>query len=51
MLGLNYYFDEKVKLQTDLTYLYEVPITSSYASLANVNDNALIFRMQLQVAF
>jgi hypothetical protein len=51
MLGLNYYFDEKVKLQTDLTYIYEVPITSSYASLANVNDNALIFRMQLQVAF
>ncbi|MEP0848048.1 MAG: hypothetical protein HRF50_14655 [Phycisphaerae bacterium] len=50
--GLNYYIDgHNIKLQTDVTKIYEVPITSSYSSLANVNDNALIWRVQLQVAF
>ena len=49
---LNYYFEgHNVKLQTDVTKIYEVPISDSYASLANVNDDALIWRVQLQVAF
>jgi hypothetical protein len=29
----------------------EAPISSASHSLANVNDDALIFRIQLQVAF
>ncbi len=50
--GLNYYIvDDRVKLQTDVTKIYEVPISSTRYSLANVNDDALIWRVQLQVAF
>jgi hypothetical protein len=49
--GLNYYINPRVKLQTDLTKITEVPISSSTYSLANVNDNALIWRVQLTVAF
>ncbi len=50
--GLNYYFEgHRVKLQTDLTKVSEVPISSPTHSLANVNDDALIWRTQLQVAF
>jgi hypothetical protein len=50
--GLNYYIQgHSVKLQTDITKVYEAPISSPYSSLANVNDSALIFRVQLQVAF
>jgi len=50
--GLNYYIEgNKVKLQADVTKITEVPITSSTGSLANVNDDALIFRVQLQLAF
>lgn len=50
--GFNYYIQgHKVKLQADVTKIYEVPISNSTYSLANVNDNALIFRLQLQVAF
>jgi len=50
--GLNYFIEgHKVKLQTDLTKVSEVPISSSGYSLANVNDDALIWRVQLQVAF
>ncbi len=50
--GLNYYIEgNKVKLQADVTKVTEVPISSNYSSLANVNDDALIFRVQLQVAF
>lgn len=50
--GLNYYIEgHKVKLQTDVTKVTEVPISSSTYSLANVNDDALIWRIQLQVAF
>lgn len=50
--GLNYYIKgNNVKLQADVTRVYEVPITSSYSSLANVNDDALIFRIQLQMGF
>lgn len=51
-VGMNYYIEgNNVKLQTDVTRVYEAPISSSYNSLANVNDDALIFRVQLQVAF
>lgn len=51
-MGVNYYIEgNKVKLQTDVTKIYEVPISSASHSLANVNDDALIFRVQLQVAF
>ncbi len=50
--GLNYYIEgHNVKLQTDVTKVTEVPISNSTYSLANVNDNALIWRVQLQVAF
>lgn len=50
--GLNYYIQgNKVKLQTDVFRIYELPTTSSYASFANVNDDALVWRVQLQVAF
>jgi hypothetical protein len=50
--GVNWYFrGDDVKLQADVTKVSEVPITSSPHSLANVNDDALIFRVQLQVAF
>jgi hypothetical protein len=50
--GLNYYLEgNSVKVQADVTKITEVPITSNYSSQANVNDDALIFRVQLQVAF
>ncbi len=50
--GLNYYIHgNKVKLQTDVVRIEEAPITSSSHSLANVNDQPLIWRVQLQVAF
>lgn len=50
--GFNYYIEgNRVKLQTDVTKIYEVPISSAKHSLANVNDDALVFRVQLQVAF
>jgi phosphate-selective porin OprO/OprP len=50
--GLNYFIHkDKVKLQTDVTKVTEVPISNSSASLANVNDRPLIFRVQLQVKF
>ena len=45
-LGLNYYIEDKVKLQFDATRVEEAPITDSYSSLANVNDDALVFRVQ-----
>jgi hypothetical protein len=50
--GLNYFIHEdKVKLQTDVTKITEVPISDSSTSLANVNDEPLIWRVQLQVKF
>jgi hypothetical protein len=50
--GLNYFIHgDKVKLQTDVTKVTEVPISSNSSSLANVNDQPLIFRVQLQVKF
>jgi hypothetical protein len=50
--GFNYYIKgHDVKLQFDMTKVSEVPISDSYSSLANVNDDALIFRVQLQLAF
>ncbi|MGD8452400.1 MAG: porin [Phycisphaerae bacterium] len=50
--GLNYYIQgHRVKLQTDVIKIYESPVRSSAASLANVNDDALMWRMQLQVTF
>ncbi len=50
--GVNYYIEgNKVKLQTDVTKVSEVPISNNYSSLANVNDDALVWRIQLQFAF
>ena len=50
--GLNYYIQgHSVKLSADFFKLYESPISSVHKSLANVNDDALVFRMQLQLAF
>ena len=55
-LGLNYYLQgaaagHKTKLQFDVTRMPEVPTTNAYSSMANVNDDALVFRAQLQVGF
>ena len=50
--GFNYYIDgHRVKLQTDVTKVTETPVSNSTVSLANVNDDALVWRMQLQFAF
>lgn len=50
--GLNYLLHkDKVKLQADVTKITEVPISSNSSSMANVNDQPLIFRAQLQVKF
>lgn len=50
--GLNYYIrGHRVKLQTDVTRITEAPFAFSTNSLANVNDDALIWRVQLQLAF
>lgn len=50
--GLNYYIrGQKLKIQTDVTKISEVPISNNNSSLANVNDDALIWRVQLQVLF
>ncbi|MFQ5806309.1 MAG: porin [Phycisphaerae bacterium] len=50
--GVNYYIEgQNVKLSADMFKVYEAPTSSSYKSLANVNDDALVFRVQLQLAF
>ena len=50
--GLNYFFEgNNVKLQTDVTKIYEAPVRSGSGSIANVNDDALVWRVQLQVQF
>ncbi len=51
--GLNYYLagGSKTKLQFDVTKVSEVPISNSSSSLATVNDDALVFRVQMQVSF
>lgn len=50
--GFNYYLaGPRTKLQMDVTRVYEAPISSSYSSLATVNDDALVFRVQVQVAY
>lgn len=50
--GLNYYIEgNNVKLQTDVLKVTEAPISNPYTGLANVNDDVLMFRAQLQVAF
>lgn len=51
-VGMNYYIKGHwIKLQTDVTKFYEAPITDSDSSLANVNDDGLIWRVQMQVLF
>ncbi len=51
--GFNYYIDgHRVKLQTDVTYIDEAPFSGGTTyGIPNVNDNPLIWRVQLQVAF
>lgn len=49
--GVNYYFEPEVKLQMDVSKVVEAPISASTYSLANVNDNALIWRVQMTFAF
>jgi len=50
--GLNYYLEgDSVKLQMDVTKIYEMPMSSMHYSMANVNDDAWIWRVQLQVSF
>ena len=50
--GLNYFIDgDRIKLQTDISKVSEAPISSGVYSLANVNDSALIWRVQLGFQF
>ena len=50
--GLNYYIDgNNLKLQADVTRIDEAPISNPYSGLAEVNDDVLLFRVQLQMAF
>ena len=50
--GVNYYIQgNKVKLQADITKMTEAPFSSPNYGVANVNDDVLLFRLQLQVAF
>lgn len=50
--GLNYYLaGDAAKLQFDVTKISEAPRSSSPTGLANANDDALLFRVQLQLAF
>lgn len=50
--GLNYFIHEdSVTLHADVTKITEAPISSSNISLANVNDQPLTFRVQLEVKF
>lgn len=50
--GLNYYIEgNNVKLQTDVIKVTEAPISNPYSGLANVNDDVLMWRVQLQLAF
>lgn len=50
--GFNYYIlGNKVKLQADVTRVTEAPISNANSSLANVNDDALVFRVQVQLNF
>ncbi len=49
---LNYFIKgNNIKLQTDVTKVSEAPISSSTYSLANVNDDALIWRIKLGFAY
>jgi hypothetical protein len=51
-LGINYYFEgNKVKLQADVTKVTEAAVSSGGSSIANVNDQPLVFRVQLQAGF
>lgn len=50
--GLNYYLKgNDVKLQADMVKVSELPISNTTYSFANVNDDALIFRVQLSFTF
>ena len=50
--GLNYFIDgHKIKLQTDVTKIYESPVRTGSGSIPNVNDDVLVWRIQLQVKF
>lgn len=50
--GVNYYIDgHRVKLQMDVTKVSEAPISGATYGLANVNDDSLVWRVQLQVSF
>ncbi|MBI5865118.1 MAG: hypothetical protein HZB38_11545 [Planctomycetes bacterium] len=49
---VNYYIHgNNVKLNFEVTKIQEAPISSAQNGLANVNDDALEFRVQMQVAF
>lgn len=50
--GVNWYLHgHHLKVQTDVTRIQEAPISNEYLGLGNVNDGALIWRVQMQVAF
>ncbi|MFO0839960.1 MAG: porin [Phycisphaerae bacterium] len=50
--GVNYFIvDDRVRLTGDVTKIYELPISGAKFGYPNVNDDLLLFRLQLQVAF
>lgn len=50
--GVNYYIEgNRVKLQAGVTRVSEAPARNAAYSLANLNDDALIWTVQLQVGF
>jgi phosphate-selective porin OprO/OprP len=50
--GVNYYIrGHNLKLQADVTRIYELPVHSAGREFMNQNDDATIFRVQLQAAF
>src|SRR5262245_30433082 len=50
--GVNYYIQgNNVKLNFEVAKVEEAPISSPQNGLANVNDDVLLFRAQLQVSF
>ncbi len=50
--GMNYYIrGHNLKIQADVTSISELPVRSGAANFYNINDDIVMFRMQLQAAF
>lgn len=50
--GVNYYIrGNNLKLQADVTKIYELPLSSNRMDWANQNDDVVLFQLQLQASF